>query len=60
MTQEEKFMARLRTLDPSSLYEIVVYVTPEKTIGFWMVEKQPAKLEGVESVKIGERKESPC
>jgi len=51
MTQEEKFMARLRTLDPSSLYEIVVYVTPEKTIGFWMVEKQPVKLEGVEAAK---------
>ena len=57
MTQEEKFIARIRTLDPSSLYEIVVYVTPEKTIGFWMVEKQAVKLEGVEYVTIHERKE---
>ena len=46
MTQEEKLLARLRSLDASSLYEIVVYVTAEKTIGFWIVKKQPVKLEG--------------
>lgn len=46
MTQEEKLLARLKTLDASSLYEIVVYVTPEKTIGFWVVEKKSAKIEG--------------
>jgi hypothetical protein len=47
VTQEEKLVARLKTLDPSSLYEIVVYVTPDKTIGFWVVEKKAAKLEGI-------------
>lgn len=46
MTQEERLLARLRTLDASSLYEIVVYVTAEKTIGFWMVKKEPVKVEG--------------
>ena len=46
MTQEEKLLARLRSLDASSLYEIVVYVTPDKQIGFWVVMKQPVKLEG--------------
>jgi hypothetical protein len=46
MDQTEKLLARLRTLDASSLYEIVVYVTPDKTIGFWVVEKRPVKLEG--------------
>lgn len=48
MTQEEEaLLKRLRSLDASSLYEIVVYVTPEKTIGFWIVNKQPDKLEHV-------------
>lgn len=46
MTQEEKLIKRLQTLDPSSLYEIVVYITPEKKIGFWIVKKQEVKLEG--------------
>lgn len=46
MTQEEKLLARLKTLDGSALYEIVIYVTPEKTIGFWVVEKKPVKIEG--------------
>ena len=46
MTQEERFIARLKSLEESSLYEIVVYVTAEKTIGFWIVRKQPVKLEG--------------
>lgn len=46
MTQEEKLLARLKALDGSALYEIVVYVTSEKTIGFWFVEKKNAKLEG--------------
>lgn len=46
MTQEEKLVARLRTLQGSSLYEIVVYITPEQTIGFWIVERKPVKIEG--------------
>ena len=37
--QEENLLARLRTLEASSLYEIVVYITPQKTVGFWMVTK---------------------
>lgn len=45
MTQAEKLLARIQTLEPSGLYEIVVYITPEKTIGFWMVQKQ-GKTEG--------------
>lgn len=51
MTQEEKLMARLKTLDGSCLYEIVVYVTPEKTIGFWIVKKNDEKLEGEQKTK---------
>lgn len=47
--QEERLLSRLRTLDASSLYEIVVYVTPERTIGFWIVEKKPVKLEGTKN-----------
>jgi hypothetical protein len=46
MTQEEKLLARLKTLDGSALYEIIVYVTPDKVIGFWIVKKQPDKIEG--------------
>lgn len=46
MTQAEKLLARLQSLDASSLYEIVVYITHDKTIGFWIVEKRPVKLEG--------------
>jgi hypothetical protein len=46
VTQEEKLLARLKTLDGSALYEIIVYVTAEKTIGFWIVEKRPSKIEG--------------
>jgi hypothetical protein len=46
VTQIEKLIARLQSLDASSLYEIVVYITPDKTIGFWVVEKKAVKLEG--------------
>ena len=46
MTQAEKLIARLQSRDESSLYEIIVYITAEKTIGFWVVKKQPVKLEG--------------
>lgn len=46
MTQEERLIARLKSLEESSLYEIVVYITAQKTIGFWIVRKQPVKLEG--------------
>lgn len=46
MTQLEKFVSRLKTLDPSSLYRITVYVTSDKELGFWIVEKLPNKVEG--------------
>jgi hypothetical protein len=46
VTQEERLLARLRTLDASALYEIIVFVTAEKTIGFWIVKKQAEKVEG--------------
>lgn len=45
MTQEEKLLARLKTLDPG-LHEIKVYLTPEGKIGFWIVVKSE-KVEGV-------------
>jgi hypothetical protein len=48
MTQVERLIARLNTIDTPGLYEIVIYVTPEKTIGFWIVEKKTAKVEGLE------------
>jgi hypothetical protein len=51
MTQEEKLMARLKSLDESSLYEIVVYVTADKTIGFWIVKKSGEKVEGEQKPK---------
>ena len=57
MTQEEKLVARLQTLDASSLYEIVVYITPEKTIGFWVIKKATEKVEGeVKNVTGGEKR----
>lgn len=46
MTQVEKLAARISNLDASALYEIVVYVTAEQTIGFWMVKKVTERLEG--------------
>ena len=46
MTQEEKLAARLKQLlSETGLHEIIVYVTPEKTIAFWIVETK--KVEGV-------------
>jgi hypothetical protein len=51
MTNEEKLLARLKTLDASSLYEIVVYVTADKTVGFWVVTKT-GKAEGENSSTI--------
>jgi len=54
MTQEERLLARLKSLDASSLYEIVVYITPDKTIGFWIVEKRAAKVEGEQKRPMAE------
>ena len=51
MTQEERLLARIKTLEPSSLYEIVVYVTAEKTVGFWVVNKT-GKAEGEKNGSI--------
>ena len=46
MSQEEKFVLRLKQiLSETGLHEIVVYVTPEKEIAFWIVETKP--VEGV-------------
>ena len=45
MTQIEKLIARLKTLDPG-LHEIVLYVKPNGEIGFWIVAKNEHKLEG--------------
>ena len=46
MTQEEKFALRLKqVLSEPGLHEIQVYVTPEKTIAFWVVKTEP--VEGV-------------
>ena len=46
MTQIEKLIARLKSLDPSSLYNVMLYVTPDGSIGFWVVRKEPEKVEG--------------
>jgi hypothetical protein len=43
--QEENLIKRLRTFDESSLYQVLVFVTPEKMVGFWFVEKM-GKTEG--------------
>mgnify|MGYP006349100941 FL=1 len=46
MSQEEKLALRLKQiLSETGLHEIVVYVTPEKEIAFWIVETKP--VEGV-------------
>lgn len=45
MTQEEKLAARLKqVLAESGLHAILVYVTPEKTIQFWVIDD--GKVEG--------------
>lgn len=45
MNQEEKLALRLKQiLAETGLHEIVVYVTPEKEIAFWVVETK--KVEG--------------
>lgn len=47
MTQAEKLLARLLSLEQTpGLHEIVVYITADKTIGFWIVEKLDKKIEG--------------
>jgi len=45
MTQDEKFLQRLKTLDASSLYMIIVYVKADGSLGFWAIEKK-SKIEG--------------
>jgi len=45
MTQEERLLARLRSLDASSLYALLVYVRADGTLGFWLIEKK-GKIEG--------------
>lgn len=37
--QEENLIKRLRSFDESSLYQVMVFVTPDRLIGFWFVEK---------------------
>lgn len=50
MTQEEKLLARLKqVIAEAGLHEIVVYVTPEKTVSFWIVDK--GKLEGEQKLE---------
>lgn len=44
--QEESLIKRLRSFDESSLYQVMIFVTPEKTVGFWFVEKM-GKPEGL-------------
>lgn len=51
MTQLEKLIARIKSLDPSHLYEIMIYVTPDGMLGFWIVNKK-AKTEGEICSKI--------
>ncbi len=52
MTQTEKLLARLEQIKQvPGLYEIVVYVTPNQTIGFWIVDKSDLKIEGEEKPK---------
>ena len=53
MTQLEKLIARIKSLDPAGLYEIVIYITPDGMLGFWIVNKK-AKTEGEICSKIGE------
>ena len=50
MTQEEKFVARLKTLG-NGMHEIVVYITPQGTLGFWVVENS-IKVEGEQKIGI--------
>lgn len=44
MTQEEKLALRLKqVLSETGLHKILVYVTPEKTIAFWVVKTEPVE-----------------
>lgn len=46
MEQEQKLALRLKqVLEMPGLHEIVVYVTPDKKIQFWVVDTKP--VEGV-------------
>jgi len=46
LSQTEKLALRLKQiLSETGLHKIVVYVTPEKEIAFWVVETKP--VEGV-------------
>lgn len=45
MTQEQKFAARLKQLlSESGLHEIIVFVSADRTISFWVVKSD--KVEG--------------
>ena len=61
MTQQEKLLARLNSIDLPGLYEVVIYITPEKTIAFWIVKRHEPegemkrdimRLEGTVSVGV--------
>lgn len=45
MTQIEKLIARLKTLDKESLSKLLIYVNKQGEIVFWMVENAQ-KVEG--------------
>ena len=45
MTQEEKLLKRINSIDSPGLYEIIVYVTAEKTIAFWLVKRHEVEGE---------------
>jgi len=46
MTQEEKLTARLKqVISEAGLHEIVIYVTPDKVVQFWIVETKPVEGE---------------
>ena len=49
MTNDEKLLLRIK--QTAGLHEITVYVTPEKKIAFWVIEKT-GKPEGEKGDKI--------
>lgn len=52
MTQEEKLAARLKqVIAEAGLHEIVIYVTPDKVIQFWVVNTKPVEGEVTPPVK---------
>lgn len=52
MTQEEKLTARLKqVISEAGLHEIVIYVTPDKVVQFWIVETKPVEGEVIPPVR---------